>query len=121
MNDNTKREIDAAVEAHGKWKHRLLTAAIKDERNLPVADIARDDCCQFGKWLHGIELSFENRNQVETIKTLHAEFHKEAAAVAGMISKGSKDQALQALKTGAFIDKSVQLRNALVSWKVTLR
>lgn len=121
MMDKIKGEIDAAVEAHGKWKHRLMTAAIEDERNLPLSEIARDDCCQFGKWLHNVDLSYENQTQVKTIKTLHAQFHKEAATVAGMIANGSKDRALQALKTGPFINKSVELRKALVSWKISLR
>jgi len=53
-----------------------MSAAIEGERNLALSEIARDDCCQFGKWLHKIELSYENQTQVRGIKTLPASFTK---------------------------------------------
>lgn len=44
-------EVQNAIRAHGAWKLRLKTAIATGSSSLKVDDVARDDCCDFGKWL----------------------------------------------------------------------
>jgi hypothetical protein len=43
--------LDKALEKHSEWKVKLRTAISKREE-MDAATISRDDCCDFGKWLH---------------------------------------------------------------------
>ena len=118
MSDDVFREeISEAIRAHGAWKHRLRSAAMKNETTLPVQDICRDDKCRFGKWLAGVSPSERNRNYLNKIKTLHSDFHKNAGMVAQKIADGNSTVALVALEGGAFHDKSQELTAALMDWK----
>ena len=119
MSDNAFcEEISEAIRAHGAWKHRLRTVAMKNETNLPVQDICRDDKCRFGKWLHSVGSNERNRERVNTIKALHGKFHQNAGKIAQEISDGKSAVALAALDGKAFNDTSQELTSALMSWKV---
>ena len=45
-------DLDLAVARHTEWKTRLL-AAISNNETLNTATIAKDTCCDLGKWRHG--------------------------------------------------------------------
>ncbi|MFC4213898.1 CZB domain-containing protein [Pseudophaeobacter arcticus] len=120
MSDTVFREeISEAIRAHGAWKYRLRTAAMKNETNLPVQDICRDDKCRFGKWLADISPNERNRERVNKIKTLHGDFHKNAGQVAQTIADGNSAEALAALDGSTFNKKSKELTAALMEWKVS--
>lgn len=79
-------DLDLAIAKHTEWKARLL-AAITNNETLDTATIARDNCCDLGKWLHG-----DARHQFGTLTshadcvTKHAKFHIEASKVAAAIN-----------------------------------
>ena len=44
-------DLDQAIAKHAEWKFMFRSAIFKKE-TLDVNSIARDDCCELGKWLH---------------------------------------------------------------------
>jgi hypothetical protein len=114
--DDFHAELSEAIRAHAAWKHRLITAARTNETDLPVLDICRDDKCRFGKWLAGITPNDRNRCDLNTIKTLHSDFHKAAGLVAQMIADGNSTMAIAALEGTAYTTSSRELEVALEEW-----
>ena len=111
-------EINAAIKAHGAWKGRLRIAALKKDTTLPVADICRDDRCQFGQWLKALPRDTATRPEVVEIRRGHAEFHRMAGEIAKMIRKGETQQALDALAGEAYREVSSGLVRKLTRWKL---
>lgn len=115
--DGFREEITEAIRAHGAWKHRLRSAAMNNETDLPVQDICRDDRCRFGKWLAGVAPTERSRARLETVKALHSDFHKNAGMVAQKIADGNTAVAIAALDSEIYNAKSQQLTAALMEWK----
>jgi aerotaxis receptor len=89
-----------AIDAHVQWKTRLRNAALDDTR-LDAAQAARDDCCPLGKWLHGEgKLRWGAHALFTDLLAKHAEFHRQAGAVAELINAGRREPALAALAAG---------------------
>jgi Chemoreceptor zinc-binding domain len=119
MSDSVFRdEISEAIRAHGAWKHRLRSAAMKKETDLPVQDICRDDKCRFGKWLATVTPDNKNEHHVSKVRSLHSDFHKNAGAVAQKIADGDSTRALADLEGATFAAKSQELTAALMEWKI---
>ena len=111
-------QLDAAIQAHGQWKHRLRQAAINKEQDLPVALISRDDRCKFGRWLYNLPCHLRNSKEAQEVTRLHARFHRAAGAVARMIADGDYDQAISSLASGGYPAVSKELVAALASWRM---
>ena len=80
--------VDDVIRAHREWKDRFRVAMAKREQ-LNVAEIAVDNCCVFGKWLHGIaSAELGKRDEYPRCVTLHAVFHQEAGKVAALVNTG---------------------------------
>lgn len=85
--------FDKAVEAHMAWKIRFRVAMQKREQ-LDEATIARDNCCELGKWLHGEAVfKYAQLPSYAGCVQRHAEFHREAAQVAQAINRGDHARA----------------------------
>lgn len=70
------------------WKIKFRVAMQKREQ-LDEDCIARDNCCDLGKWLHGDAVfKYAQLPSYTTCVQRHAEFHREAAQVANAINKG---------------------------------
>jgi hypothetical protein len=81
--------LDNAIQAHADWRNKLRTAATKHEK-LDVQTMSKDDCCEFGKWLHGKGGSkFGSRPVFVALIAGHKVFHIEAAKVARVVNQGS--------------------------------
>jgi len=86
---------DEAIKAHKEWKERFFVAMAKREK-LDVARISADDCCKFGKWLHGdAQARFSQLASFRECVTLHAAFHQEAGRIAQEINEGQYLRASQ--------------------------
>ncbi len=78
--------LDQAIEKHTQWKMKLRSA-ISNQETLDVLSISKDNCCDFGKWLHG-----EAKPQVGHLASYadtvsrHSAFHVEAGKVASAIN-----------------------------------
>lgn len=89
-----------AVNAHTDWKIRLR-GAISDRASLDVEAIARDDCCEFGDWLHGTARErFGALPAHQECVVAHARFHLCAADVAEAINAGEYSRAERMLDAG---------------------
>lgn len=80
--------FDAAIEAHVAWKIKFRVA-MQSHQQLDEATIARDNCCELGKWLHGeAVVKCAQLPAYTSCVQRHAEFHREAAQVAHAINRG---------------------------------
>ncbi|MEZ5798902.1 MAG: CZB domain-containing protein [Paracoccaceae bacterium] len=115
--NETVEAIWAAIGAHGVWKMRLKTAITLGKSDLTVANVCRDDLCDFGKWLNSPSLpaALRQSDDFRTIRARHAEFHKCAGDVLGLALSGQKDAALTRLD-GDFAAQSQGLALAMRQW-----
>lgn len=79
-------DLNQAVERHTEWKTKFRLAISKKEA-MDAEIIARDDCCDLGKWLHGESKPALGNlaSHAECVKK-HALFHIEAGKVARAIN-----------------------------------
>ena len=96
-----------------------LRSAIVHRERLDAATIAKDDCCQLGKWLHGAgKAKFGNKPEFQPLVALHQAFHAEAGKVSELINEKRYAEAERALANGTkYAHASVSVRNAIASLK----
>lgn len=111
-------EIEKATAAHAFWKIRLRSAINRGEIDVAVADIARDDRCEFGKWLYSLTVPRDEKGSDHhaTVRRLHADFHKAAARVAELAVARRKDEAALLLNGGDYTRLSDRLTQAMKAW-----
>ncbi len=83
------------IVAHANWKKRL--AAHLEGREKLVADVvAKDNACDFGRWLNREGQAYVSRPEYRAAREAHAAFHTTAAAVLNNQATGlrSKEEAL---------------------------
>ncbi len=93
-------DFNECIKAHSDCKMKLV-AAIAEKARLEVATIAKNNCGNLGKWLHG-----ESRvhcgplvSHNECIRH-HTEFHRQASRVAAVINEGRYAEAQHMLGSG---------------------
>ncbi len=108
-------EVAKAVSAHTLWNARLQRAAKSGHSEFQPADVARDDLCGFGKWLHDPALPAEMRTSegYRSVVRLHAEFHGSAAEALAKAIAGDKTAAAD----GSFGAAAKRLYAALFAWQ----
>ncbi|HOY21608.1 MAG TPA: CZB domain-containing protein [Cellvibrio sp.] len=93
-------DLDSAIQKHSEWKMKFRTAISKKE-SLDAATIAKDNCCELGKWLHGeAKLKFSKLASHNECMTKHAAFHQEAGKVAALINAAKYSEAEAAIGSG---------------------
>ncbi|WP_211829255.1 CZB domain-containing protein [Kistimonas asteriae] len=111
-----KDQIENGIIAHGVWKMRIRRAITSGQSDWEPEVVRQDNQCEFGQWLYGLE--DKSSPFFEDVKSLHAEFHKTAAAVLAMALAGNKDKAIAALNVGGKYDTiSHALSEKLMEWK----
>lgn len=84
-----REQIHVAVANHAAWKGHLREAA-KGERQLDPQEIAADNRCEFGRWLHSVENTpYALWPQYGELVRLHREFHRIAGEVAARAATGA--------------------------------
>ncbi len=111
-------DLDKALEKHSEWKVKLRTAISKREK-MDVATISRDDCCDFGKWLHhDVKHHLAHEPNYADCVSKHAAFHVEAGKVAAMINAKKFSEAETMLGNGsAFVSASTAVGVAIMRLK----
>ena len=90
-------DLDKAIQAHAEWRSRLRTAA-QNQDTLDAETIARDDCCDLGRWLHGSAgTQYGNRPNFVALLDKHRAFHTIAGQIAEHINRGAYAEAEEAL------------------------
>lgn len=88
-------DLDNAIHSHYEWKSKFK-AAIAAQSKLDASSIARDDCCEFGKWLHGdAGRLYSNKAEFMALLAKHKTFHQEAGKVAQAINQGHYEEAAE--------------------------
>jgi methyl-accepting chemotaxis protein len=94
-------DFDQAVEAHRAWKVKLRSA-IAGQQKLDAETLCRDDRCPLGQWLHGAGGSrWGHHPAFVRLVGQHAEFHREAGAVAKAVNQGAYGQAERLIGSGS--------------------
>lgn len=116
-------EITSAISKHGQWKVRLKNAIDSGKFDGDINSVAKDDQCDFGKWLQGgISEEFKKSADYAAIKELHAKFHKVAAKVAQLAHTGQKAEAEKMIAFGGeFHSESAKLVAALMKWDSSVK
>lgn len=114
-------QIDKAIGAHATWKRRLKTAIETGQTDIDPNTAATDNQCEFGKWLYSIAARLsptEKGADFDTVRKLHAEFHRCAADTLGKALKGDRaGYEADISLTGRFTQASANLTNAMINWK----
>lgn len=78
-NEQTLEGLDmkGAIDAHMKWRERLTDHLNgKSTETLEIGVVACDDNCALGKWIYSTgKQKFSHLNELEALRTAHAEFH----------------------------------------------
>ena len=113
-----KDEIDAALGVHAKWRARLETAIVAGRSEFIPAVVAKDDACDFGKWLRTVGGEDAKTAHFVKVRSFHADFHSMAAKILTMAVTGRKAEAQKALDPGGdYARTSGKLAMALNVWK----
>lgn len=79
-------DLDSAIGKHASWKVKLRSAIARQE-TLDAESIAKDNCCELGKWLHSdAKAKYASTESYSPCVAAHAAFHIEAGKVAVMIN-----------------------------------
>ncbi len=110
--------LDVALHKHAEWKVKFRTAMSHHEK-LDVATISKDNCCDFGKWLHGdTKLHLGHLDSFSECLSKHAAFHVEAGKVARAINENRHQEANTMLNTeSGFISASSAVGIAIMRLK----
>ncbi|MFA5171760.1 MAG: CZB domain-containing protein [Sulfuriferula sp.] len=93
-------DLTSAVGKHAEWKTKFRSAITKKEQMDSVA-IAKDNCCELGKWLHGeAKAQFGRLSSYTECLQKHASFHTEAGKVAAAINSKKYSEAEAMLDGG---------------------
>jgi len=106
MDANMKNEkVAAAIKAHFAWFERLRAAIDSGKSEFVPALVAKDNQCEFGKWIYADLKSICSQEKYDRIKIKHAEFHKKASEVLTLALNGKKDIALKQITSSSELGK----------------
>jgi len=80
-------DFDKVIGAHAQWKSKLRSAISRKEQ-LNAADIARDDLCELGRWIHSCDSAKSaGIGLFSALMAEHKQFHRCAGEVAHVINQ----------------------------------
>lgn len=111
--------LTAMIAAHGVWKYRLHEAIISGNSGFSADDVASDDRCALGRWVHGDEgRRLHGQDQYEQVRAQHARFHRLAADILRGAVGGQPERARQDMESGTeFMTISASLVTLLDNWR----
>lgn len=115
-------DLDHAIQKHSEWKIKFRSAISKQE-TIDTANISKDGCCDFGKWLHGeAKANFGRLASYSECVTKHAAFHIEAGKVAATINHKKYAEAEKMLGTNTpYLTASTAVAGAILKLKKEAR
>ncbi|WP_439493971.1 CZB domain-containing protein, partial [Bosea sp. (in: a-proteobacteria)] len=111
-------DFDRAVRAHSDWKMKLGAYIRRPDQTLRAVEVARDDVCELGCWIHGPGRNMAGAKEYSELKSAHAAFHRTAADIVRRADAGetvSEDIALSA--TSPYSNASSHVIQAIVAMK----
>jgi len=115
---STKDAISKGIGAHGMWKQRLLDAIKTGQSEWTPAIVCQDNQCEFGKWLYSCSSQEKLSPHYNSVKELHATFHKTAADVLTLALASKKPEAEKEIAPGSqYAIASGALTKEMMAWK----
>jgi hypothetical protein len=106
-------DFQEAAKAHRDWNTKLRMY-LNGSGTLNPEDIQKDNLCALGQWIYGEGKKHIVCAEYEELRTIHAEFHKNAAEIVRLIDKNEKEKAKQKLDAGSkFRDLSLKILTLL--------
>ncbi|MDP3226911.1 MAG: CZB domain-containing protein [Acidovorax sp.] len=95
-------DIDAAINAHERWKSRLMDYLEgRTSYGVDPALIRRDAHSTLGRWLHGVGADvLGDQPTYPLLLARHKYFHEQAATLVELAQQGEWDKAVQVLNGG---------------------
>jgi hypothetical protein len=117
-----QEQIQRAITAHGVFKVRLSLIVEAGTADMTAAAAAADNLCPVGQWLYeGLGPSAKADPHYESVRALHATFHRAAGEVMALSLARKQGEALAAMETpSTFKQASDKLVAALVAWSESL-
>jgi hypothetical protein len=112
-------EIHNAILAHSVWKSMLLAAVEIGRSDLTLANVLREDQCDFGRWLLALPADgpMAQSEHFRRVRLLHTEFHACAGEVLLACREGDQEGARALMSEGShFMAASRALTQALREW-----
>ena len=111
------RQVIAAIASHHAWMGRLKTAAELGRSSVDVATTEKEDACPIGQWLtREVSPVLKAMPLYARTRTLHAQFHKDAARVLGLALARDPRAKTELAAGGVFSHTANELRRALNDW-----
>lgn len=110
--------LTLALDRHAQWKTNLR-AAIFAQNTLDDSTLAKDNCCDLGKWLYGEgKTNLGHLNGFTEVVNKHADFHREVGKVAKVINDKKFAEAEAMLDAGTpYADASSAIGVAIMRLK----
>lgn len=108
-------DVVAAIQAHVQWKLKLLAYIHGEgEEKLDPEEVSSDCLCKLGQWIygHGAE-SYGDHDKFQSLKAVHADFHRYAGDVVRAVNQGEKEHALHLLQSGEYPKVSNRIKSML--------
>ena len=95
-------DIDAAINAHDRWKSRLMDYLEgRTSYGVDPALVRRDTHSALGRWLHGVGAEvLGDQPTYPLLLARHKYFHEQAANLVELAQQGEWDKAVQVLHGG---------------------
>lgn len=108
-------DVVAAIQAHVQWKQRLLTYITGESEERLDPEVVGSDCrCSLGQWIYGQgEGHYGDHPKFQSLKRIHADFHRYAADVIHAVHRGESDHALNLLQNGEYPKVSNRIKSML--------
>lgn len=115
-------DLDMAVQKHAEWKIKFRSAISKQE-TMDAATVAKDNCCDLGKWLHGdAKKIYGSLASHSECIAKHAVFHVEAGKVAAAINQKKYVEAEQMIGSNtSYASASTAVAGAVLKLKKEAR
>ena len=113
-------EIATAIQAHERWKAKLIVSIENGTVSADVAEVGKDNVCAFGRWLYGSTIPKAARYDPNyiTVQFLHYKFHECAGEIVQLLSDGKRAEAGALMASdGEYTRISDQLTATMIKWK----
>lgn len=116
-------DFDHAIVAHVSWKSKVRHH-MQGTETLVASEVAKDDRCELGKWLHSQEQEYHGKPEFDEAVQAHAQFHRVAGDVIHQSKKVSQEEMEKMIASGSEYGKAsahcvaalTALRDAVKNW-----
>ena len=111
-------DFEKHIDTHAEW-NVIFRKAIVNKDTVNADEIARDDCCEVGKWIYGEgQAKYANDPIFEILKEKHTAFHDAAGEIARLINNQEFEKAREMIALGTtFSEASKNCSTAILTFK----